>query len=61
MTGIVNFGEMFVSDDRQPLLFVGALRMAALFAIDEEDGTSDAAKKLHGLGRVKGLRGDRAM
>ena len=61
MAGMVNFGEMFISDDRQPLLFVGALGVVALFAIDDEDGTFDAAKKLHGLSRVKGLRGDSAM
>ena len=61
MAGIINFGEMSISDRRQSLLFVRALGVVALFAIDDQDGTFDAAKKLHGLGRVKGLRGDRAM
>src|SRR5262249_59307617 len=61
MGGLVNLHEMFISDDRQPLLFVGALGVTALFAIDEEDRTFDAAKKLHGLRRVKGLGRDRAV
>ena len=56
MTGMVDFREMFVSDNRQPLLFVGALRVVAVFAIDDENGTFDAAEKLYGLRRVKGLR-----
>jgi hypothetical protein len=43
------------------LLFVGTLGVAALFAIDDENGAFDAAKKLHGLRRVKGLRRDSAM
>lgn len=61
MAGAVNLGEMFISDGRQPLLSVGTLGVAALFAIDDENGTFDAAKKLHGLRRVKGLGRDRAM
>src|SRR5215831_2578314 len=61
MAGVVNLSETFISDDRQPLLFVGALGVAALFAIDDEDRTFNAAKKLHGLRRVKGLGRNRAM
>ena len=34
----------------------GALRVVAVFAIDDENGTFDAAEKLYGLRRVKGLR-----
>ena len=49
VAGIINFGELFVSDDRQPWLSVGTLGVAALFAIDDEDGAFDAAKKLNGL------------
>jgi hypothetical protein len=49
VTGMVDFREMFVSDNRQPLLFVGALRVVAVFAIDDENGTFDAAEKLYGL------------
>ena len=49
MAGAVNLGEMFISDGRQPLLFVGTLGVAALFAIDDENGAFDAAKKLHSL------------
>jgi len=49
MAGAVNLGEMCISDDRQPLLFVGALGVAALFAIDGENGAFNAAKKLHSL------------
>src|SRR5215475_1824199 len=61
MAGVVNLSETFISDNRQPLLLVRALRVAALFAIDDEDRTFNAAKKLHGLRRVKGLGRNRAM
>src|SRR5262245_65903426 len=61
LAGVVNLNEMFISDDRQPLLLVGPLGVAALLAIDDADRTFNAAKKLHGLRRVKGLRRDGAM
>jgi hypothetical protein len=32
---IINLREMFVADDCQPLLFVGALRVVAVFTIDD--------------------------
>lgn len=49
MAGVVNFGELFVADCRQSLLFVGTLGMAALFAIDDQNRALDAEEKLHGL------------
>src|SRR5262249_20984028 len=61
MSGVVNLNEMSISDDRQSLLLIGPLGVTALFAIDDEDRTFNAAKKLHGLRRVKGLGRNRAM
>src|SRR5262247_735835 len=53
MAGVVNLNEMFISDDGQSLLLIGPLGEAALFAIDDEDRTFNAAKKLYGLRRVE--------
>jgi len=61
MAGIINFGEMSISDRRQSLLFVRALGVGGSSLPSTTRTGLDAAKKLHGLGRVKGLRGDRAM
>ena len=49
MAGAVNLGEMFISDGCQPLLFVGTLGVAALFAFDEENRTFNTAKELNSL------------
>ena len=55
MAGVVNLSETFISDDRQPLLLIRSLGVAALFAIDDKDRTFNVAKKFHSLRRVKGL------
>src|SRR5262249_40345142 len=61
MSGVVNLNEMFISDDRQPLLLVGALGVAALFSIDDKDRTFNTAKKIHRFRRAKRVRGNPAM
>src|SRR5215467_14624101 len=61
MAGVVNLNEMFISYAVFCLKKKKPLGVAALFAIDDEDRTFNAAKKLHGLGRVKRLRRDGAM
>jgi hypothetical protein len=35
VAGIINLREMFVADDCQPLLFLRALRVVAVFTIDD--------------------------
>ena len=61
VAGTVDNQMLPVGDGIVALLFVGALGLMALLAVDDEHGASDAAEKFDGLGGVEGLRRRRAM